>query len=216
MKPAGFDMVRNAASLALLAIIGTALLAGVNRFTAARIAEQEMRVMRNRLEQIIGPEQYNNDLMHDLFSFQNERYFPSGQTVVAYRARLDGKAVAVVLEIAAINGYNGMIKLMVGIKENGTLSGVRITSHKETPGLGDAIEADKSDWVLGFSGKSLLQPSRDGWSVKRDGGEFDQFTGATITPRAVVDAVRLTLEFYAGHRTFLFETAADPTPGGKT
>ena len=202
------NLFRSAASLALVAVIGTALLAGVDRLTKTRIAEQEKRAVLDQLGQLISPDLYNNELQQDLFSFQDDLYFPKGQTVIAYRARLDGKAVAVVLKMAAVNGYNGKINLLVGINENGTLCGVRVTSHKETPGLGDAIEVERNDWILGFYGRALDNPPLDGWAVKRDGGEFDQFTGATVTPRAVVEAVRLALEFFEKHKSFLFESPA--------
>ena len=200
------NLFRSAASLALVAVIGTALLAGVDRLTKTRIAEQEKRAILDQLGQLISPDLYNNELQQDLFSFQDDLHFPKGQTVTTYRARLDGKAVAVILKMVAVNGYNGKINLLVGINENGTLCGVRVTSHKETPGLGDAIEVERNDWILGFYGRALDNPPPDGWAVKRDGGEFDQFTGATVTPRAVVDAVRLALEFFAEHKSFLFES----------
>ncbi len=200
------NLFRSAASLALVAVIGTALLAGVDRLTKTRIAEQEKRAILDQLGQLISPDLYNNELQQDLFSFQDDLHFPKGQTVTTYRARLDGKAVAVILKMVAVNGYNGKINLLVGINENGTLCGVRVTSHKETPGLGDAIEVERNDWILGFYGRALGNPPPDGWAVKRDGGEFDQFTGATVTPRAVVQAVRLALEFFAEHKSFLFES----------
>lgn len=200
------NLLRSAASLALVAVVGTALLAGVDRLTKARIAEQEKRAILDQLGQLISPDLYNNELQQDLFSFQDDLHFPKGQTVTTYRARLDGKAVAVILKMVAVNGYNGKINLLVGINENGTLCGVRVTSHKETPGLGDAIEVERNDWILGFYGRALDNPPPDGWAVKRDGGEFDQFTGATVTPRAVVQAVRLALEFFAEHKSFLFES----------
>ncbi len=207
---------RSAASLALVAVMGTTLLVGVDRLTEARIIEQEKRVILDQLGQLVSPDLYDNELHLDLFSFQDDLHFPRGQTVLTYRARLDGKPVAVVLKIAAVNGYNGKINLLVGIKENGTLLGVRVTSHKETPGLGDAIEVEKNDWILGFFGRNLDNPQPDGWAVKRDGGEFDQFTGATITPRAVVEAVRLALEFFADHKSLLFESPVNSDPGEKT
>ncbi len=209
MLSARNNLFRSATSLALVAVIGTALLAGVDRLTKARIAEQEKRVILEQLGQLISPDRYNNELQQDLFSFRDELYFPKGQTVTTYRARLDGKAVAVILKMAAVNGYNGKINLLVGINENGTLCGVRVTSHKETPGLGDAIEVERNDWILGFYGRALGDPQPDGWAVKRDGGEFDQFTGATVTPRAVVEAVRLALEFFEEHKSFLFESPVD-------
>ena len=209
MLSARNSLFRSAASLALVAVIGTALLAGVDGLTKVRIAEQEKRVVLDQLGQLISPDRYNNELQQDLFTFQDEFYFPKDQTVTTYRARLDGKAVAVILKMAAVNGYNGKINLLVGINENGTLCGVRVTSHKETPGLGDAIEVERNDWILGFYGRALGDPPPDGWAVKRDGGEFDQFTGATVTPRAVVEAVRLALEFFEEHKSFLFESHVD-------
>ncbi|MEE8496015.1 MAG: electron transport complex subunit RsxG [Xanthomonadales bacterium] len=216
MLSARNSIFRSAASLALVAVLGTTLLVGVDRLTKAPIAEQEKQAILDQLGQLISPDLYDNELQQDLFSFQDEFYFPGGQTVVTYRARLEGKAVAVILKIAAVNGYNGKINLLVGINENGTLCGVRVTSHQETPGLGDAIEVEKNDWILGFFGRALDKPPPDGWAVRRDGGEFDQFTGATVTPRAVVEAVRLALEFFADHKSFLFESPAESDPGEKT
>ena len=201
-----FDIFRSAASLTLVALIGTSLLAGVNKLTAERIAEQERRVVLEQLGQIVAPERYDNELQEDLFIFHDEYHFPGSQTVTAYRARKNGEPVALVMKLAAIRGYNGMIHLLVGINENGSLSGVRVTKHKETPGLGDAIEIEKSEWVVGFSGRSLHDPEAAAWAVRRDGGEFDQFTGATITPRAVVDAVRLALVYFRENKGLLFET----------
>ena len=201
-------MIRSAAALGLVAIAGTSLLTGVDFLTADRIAAQERRVILEQLGQII-PQQYDNQLLDDRFSFRNESYFPSGQEVIAYRARQQSEPMAVVLKFNAVNGYNGNIKLLAGINSDGSLRGVRIISHKETPGLGDAIEIEKSDWVLDFSGKSLNNPEAGKWAVKRDGGGFDQFTGATITPRAVVDAVRLALEYFEANRDYLFDTAAE-------
>ena len=201
-------MIRSALALGLVAIAGTSLLTGVDFLTADRIAAQERRVILEQLGQII-PEQYDNQLLDDRFSFSDEHYFPNGQEVIAYRARLQGEPRALVLKFNAVNGYNGNITLLAGINSDGSLRGVRIISHKETPGLGDAIEIEKSDWVLDFSGKSLSNPAPDQWAVKRDGGAFDQFTGATITPRAVVDAVRLALEYFEANHEYLFDTAAD-------
>lgn len=216
MKSTGQNILRSAISLAMVAVLGTALLAGVDKLTAARIAEQEERAVLHQLGQIVSPDLYNNKMQLDLISFRDELYFPRGQSVEVYRARMDDKHIAVILKMAAVNGYNGKINLLVGINEDGTLSGVRVTSHKETPGLGDAIEAERSDWILGFFGRSLTNPLPGGWSVRRDGGEFDQFTGATVTPRAVVEAVQLALEFFEGHRAFLFETAVQSSSGDET
>jgi electron transport complex protein RnfG len=216
MSAGNHRLIRSAASLATVAIIGTTLLAGVNELTAERIAEQERRVVLEQLGQIISPDRYDNRLQEDLIVVEDESYFPRGQSVTVYRARQDGEPTALVMKLAAVNGYNGMIRLLVGINADGSLSGVRVASHKETPGLGDAIEIERSDWVLGFNQRSLQDPSNPGWAVKRDGGKFDQFTGATITPRAVVEAVRLALEYYQRNQALLFEVQAQGSPVEET
>ena len=202
-------IVRSAVALGLVAIAGTSLLTGVHSMTADRIAEQERQVILRQLGQLI-PENYDNPLLDDRFTFSNERHFPNGQTVTAWRARQADKPVAVVLQFNAVKGYNGDIRLLAGINADGTLRGVRVISHKETPGLGDGIEIEKSDWIRDFTGRSLADPQPGKWAVRRDGGEFDQFTGATITPRAVVDAVRLALEYFEANRETLFSAPPDP------
>lgn len=205
-RGSGRSMLRSAAALGLVAVLGTTLLTGVDRLTAARIAEQERRVVLEQLNQLVDPARYDNALHEDRITLQNERYFPQGQQVVAYRARRQGQPVAVILRFAAVSGYNGHIGLLAGIDMQGRLTGVRITGHKETPGLGDAIELAKSDWLRAFDGASLQDPPEQRWAVRRDGGAFDQFTGATITPRAVIAAVRLALEYHGLHRDALFAT----------
>jgi electron transport complex protein RnfG len=208
MKP----LLKSAAALGLVAVIGTALLTGVDRLTAARIAEQEQQAMLRQLGEII-PGDYDNALLNDRFAFRDETHFPGGQTVTAWRARRNGEPLAVILKFDAVKGYNGDITLLAGINRDGSLRGVRVLAHRETPGLGDWIEARKSDWIKGFAGRSLTDPPVSRWAVERDGGEFDQFTGATITPRAIVEAVRQALEYYASERDALFETPAEAVEG---
>ena len=201
-------IIKSAAALGLVAVIGTALLTGVQRLTADRIAEQERRVVREQLAQILSPDLYDNSPQDDAVTVYDETLFPRGQAVTAYRARLAGEAVAVILRFRAVDGYNGDIHLLAGIHSDGRLAGVRVVSHRETPGLGDGIEAEKSDWVLSFDGRSLADPTPEDWTVRRDGGEFDQFTGATVTPRAVVAAVRMALEYFEQNRSELFAVPA--------
>jgi electron transport complex protein RnfG len=208
MSPARSPLLRSAAALGLVAVLGTTLLAGVNRLTADRIAAQERRMVLEQLGQVLPPDRYDNALHEDYFTFRDERYFPQGQEVTVYRAREGGRPVAIILRFDAVDGYNGPIRLLAGIDTGGRLAGVRVTSHRETPGLGDAIDAARSDWVLGFTGRSLTDPEPSGWAVERDGGAFDQFTGATITPRAVVEAVQRALEFYRLNGRDLFDRPA--------
>ena len=205
----GHELIKSMAALGLVAVIGTALLAGIYELTRERIMKQERRAVLDQLQQIISPDAYDNALQDDRFVFRDSDYFPRGQDVTAYRARQNGRPVAVILRFTAVNGYNGDIGLLTGINDDGTLAGVRVVSHKETPGLGDAIEVEKSSWILAFDGKSLGKPPLERWAVRRNGGDFDQFTGATITPRAVIEAVRKALEFYRQNRQFLFETPAE-------
>ena len=127
-----------------------------------------------------------------------------------YRARSEGRPVAAAMKLRANDGYNGRIDLLIGVYANGEVSGVRVLSHRETPGLGDGIDIARSDWILDFNGKSLRSPEPAGWTVERDGGVFDQFTGATITPRAVVHAVRRALEYFEENRETLFSAPAGP------
>lgn len=213
MSPARSPLLKSAAALGLVAILGTSLLAGVHGLTAARIADQERKMVLKQLGQIVPPDRYDNAMHEDYFTFRDERHFPRGQEVTAYRARNGGRPVAVLLRFDAVDGYNGPIRLLVGIEEGGRLAGVRVTSHRETPGLGDGIDAAKSDWILQFDGRSLSDPEPPGWAVERDGGEFDQFTGATITPRAVVEAVQRALEYHALHGRDLFDEPAATRQG---
>lgn len=208
MADTGHSIFKSMGTLGLVAILGTALLAGVHVLTSERIAEQERRVVLEQLGQVLSPDRYDNKLQDDLFSLNDELHFPGSQQVIAYRARKLGEPVAVILRFSATNGYNGSIGLLAGIRADGQLTGVRVTTHKETPGLGDGIEAEKSDWILAFNDRSLQNPEQRGWAVKRDGGVFDQFTGATITPRAIVDAVHAALEFFSANREMLFEHPA--------
>jgi len=125
---------------------------------------------------------------------------------VAYRARKNNQDVAIIFNATAHNGYSGNIDLLIGVNIDGTLAGVRAVKHTETPGLGDAIDIKKSNWITQFNLKSLLNPSTDKqWAVKKDGGSFDQMTGATVTPRAIVGTVHKTLKYFAQHKDSLFK-----------
>ena len=181
-------------TLGVFAFFGVILLASVQWLTKDDIAENIRQRHLVKLNEIISPESYDNDL---LGSMQQQQVSASGlsNTAKVYTVKLKGQKVAKVFEINSLEGYSGSIALLVGINlKDQSLRGVRVISHKETPGLGDKIETSKADWILQFNGKSLVSPSVKKWQVKKDGGVFDQFTGATITPRAVVNAVRETLK----------------------
>jgi len=205
-------VIRSGLLLGLIALLGTGLLAGVNELTHERIIEQDkLRVLR-QLNEIVPVASHDNDLLDDRTEIDDPAFFHHPDPVTVYRARMGGAPVAVLMIVTAPNGYNGDIRMIVGIDASGTVLGVRIVAHRETPGLGDPIETGKSDWILGFTGKSLQSPENAGWAVKRDGGEFDQFTGATITPRAVVGAVHNALLYFAANRQSLFSAGTQQEP----
>jgi electron transport complex protein RnfG len=192
-----------ALTLGAVAAVGVALVAATHGLTAARIAANEREALVRRLAAILPPGIRTDALLRDAFEARDPALLGSARTLV-YRARRKGEPVALVIAPIAPDGYGGPIKLLVAVLKDGTLGGVRVVADSETPGLGDKIQATKSDWILGFAGKSLVNPPLAKWKVKRDGGEFDQFTGATITPRAVVKAVRNTLIYVRQHRQTLY------------
>ncbi|MEJ2344310.1 MAG: electron transport complex subunit RsxG [Gammaproteobacteria bacterium] len=194
--------------LALFALIGTALVAFTFDSTKARIAQNERDAILHSIHSIIPTSKYDNDIFTDTIDAPPSPLLGSSKPTTIYRARKDGRPVAVAFPTTAPDGYNGAIKLLVGIYYDGTLAGVRVISENETPGLGDQIELDRTHWILAFTGRSLHNPDSKGWAVKKDGGVFDQFTGATITPRAVVKAVHKALIYFHEHRDKLFPKAA--------
>jgi electron transport complex protein RnfG len=193
------------------AILGTALVAFTHEATKQRIEDNEKQAMLNSLHALVPPETVDNDMLHDNLRVSDPERLGAAQTTV-YRGRRLDQPVAVVLNPVVPDGYSGPIKLLVAVRYDGRLGGVRVISHKETPGLGDKIETSRSDWILGFQDKSLGNPRLEDWKVKRDGGVFDQFTGATITPRAIVEAVKNTLLYVREHRDALYQrkTSSDP------
>ena len=190
--------------LMLFALIGGSLVSVTHENTKETIRYNELQALLAKLNTIIPSGAYDNDLLNDTITLAANELLGTETESVAYRARLGNNNTAVILSPVAPGGYNGPIGLLVGIYENGTIAGVRVTNHRETPGLGDAMEESRSDWVFGFDKKSLLDPDEKQWKVKRDGGHFDQFTGATVTPRTIVKAVKNTLLYFSKSRKHLF------------
>jgi electron transport complex protein RnfG len=195
---AGREPLRAAAQLALAGLIAALLLAGTWALTRDRIVAAEHRAQMQALEIVLPPDRYDNDLVADAVQVQAAAWL-GRETATVHRARLRGEASALVLEATANDGYAGPIDLLVAISTDGRVLGVRVTAHQETPGLGDDIEAGRSDWITRFAGRALGDPPAPEWAVRKDGGRFDQFAGATITPRAVVRAVKRGLQFAARH-----------------
>lgn len=197
-------VLRVGAVLGLFAIVATTMVAFTEQNTRQQIKENERQALLDAINTLIPHEQYDNAILQDTLALPKTEELGTEETTQVYRARKQNQPVAVVLTVVAPNGYSGRIKMLVGIYNNGTLAGVRVINHKETPGLGDKIDASRSNWIKQFEGLSLETPSSAKWKVKKDGGAFDQFTGATITPRAVVRAVKASLEYFKNHREALF------------
>lgn len=195
--------------LGLFSLAGTGLVSVTYHATEERIAANERAVLLDRLNAILPPELYDNDIIEETIEVSDSELLGTTKPVTVYRARNQGKPIAAVLTPVAPGGYNGNIQLLVAILYDGTVAGVRVISHSETPGLGDAVEESRSDWVFSFNGLSLRNPAPKNWQVKRDGGAFDQFTGATITPRAIVKAVYNSLLYFTNNRDKLF-AASEP------
>lgn len=210
-------MWRSAVLLALFAVTGTALVASIYKGTKEPIAEAERAYMLRSLHAVIKPDLYNNDIFTDFIEVKSPELLGTKKAMQVFRARKDNKPVAAAITSIAPEGYVGPIKLLVGIDINGVILGVRVLEQKETPGLGDAIDEKRSDWIYGFNGRSLTNPEPDKWHVRKDGGIFDQFTGATITPRAVVKAVHNTLLFFNKNKQQLFsQKSVDQTTVNQT
>ena len=184
--------------------VGAGLVAVTYNGTKDIIAEAQRAALEASLNQLVPVDRYDNRVVEDTIKVVAPEWLGTDQPVTIYRARKNGQPVALFATPYALDGYSGPIQLLIGVYADGTLAGVRVLAHKETPGLGDAIEEKRSPWILAFTGKSLGNPPLERWKVKKDSGTFDQFTGATITPRAVVKATGRFLEYVQSHQESLF------------
>lgn len=200
---------RNSILLGLFAVLTTNIIAGTYLVTRDKIVEARRQAQEKALLEIIPLERHNNSMLDDSIAVGPQAAGLGLRTDKnIYVARQDGAAIAVILPVTAPDGYSGAIDLIVGINGDGSVAGVRALAHKETPGLGDKVDLKKSDWILSFDGRSLANPLPAKWKVKKDKGVFDQFTGATITPRAVTAAVRRSLEYFHANRAKLLASPA--------
>lgn len=200
------SMKKAAIILGGFAIVGAALVGITFETTKDRIAENHRAFLLHSLHELVPPKAHDNDILADTVQAQSQELLGAKYPLTIYRARKDGQPVAAIITTHAPDGYSGTIKLLVAVDFGGQIGGVRVLAHKETPGLGDKIEVAKSDWIKNFYGHSLNAPDKQGWRVKKDGGIFDQFTGATITPRAIVKAVHNALKYYDAHKHEVYAT----------
>ena len=212
MNPLLPSIARNAFGLTLFAVITVGVIAVTELTTRDAIAEQQREARRRALLEIMPADSFDNAVLQDEVRVRDAR-LGTTEPVIALIARRGDRPLAAIVPVTVPDGYSGAIRMIVGIRPDGTLAGVRVLEHRETPGLGDAIEARKSDWIKSFRGRSLGDPPIERWTVRRDGGDFDAFTGATITPRAVIRGVRRALEWFAdAGRSKLFPDAEAPVP----
>jgi len=201
-----------ALNLLFFTMIGTALLALTYDLTRDTIARSEENEKLKLIKQIVPVSAYDNAIMKDTAPLVADTLLGNDSEATVYRGRLKTQPSIAVLQAIAPDGYGGNIKLIIAIHFDGRISGVRVVSHLETPGLGDYIEIAKNNWINVFNGASLESHQNKDWKVKKDGGTFDYMAGATITPRAMIKAVHKALQYYRLHRDKLFEDNPNAPP----
>lgn len=202
------SIVKGGVTLAIIAAICTTLVAATYRVTAARIAANERALLEQSLQPALAGIFYDSEVTESKLVIPPPHDLPGSDPALIYRVSAQGVPVAALFAITAPDGYAGPIRILVGVDMQGVISGVRILAHRETPGLGDKIDASRSDWVYQFDGRSLGDPALSGWAIRDEGGEFDQLTGASVTPRAVINAIADTLLYFAEHRDEIFTMPA--------
>jgi electron transport complex protein RnfG len=210
----GKSISKNSILLALFAVVTTAVIASTYLGTREKIRDNIRHAEAKALLAIIPEDRHDNDMLDNARFISDQEFLGLREAKRYYQAKQQNKVVAVILPATARDGYTGDIDLIVGINRDGSVAGVRVLSHRETPGLGDQVDYQKSQWVDGFANKSLGNPTESRWTVKKDGGVFDQFTGATITPRAVSHSVYRALKYFEANRQTLLDLA--PTSGADT
>lgn len=195
---------KTAITLVAFAFIGTAMLAYVFDITRAPIEASEKEARLALFKQILPESTYDNDLLKDSVNIAPNELLGNRQVTIANIAKRNHKTAGVILEAVAHDGYSGDIKLLIAIRADGSISGVRVLAHKETPGLGDYIDIAHGNWIKLFNDESVNKTATEQWHVKKDGGKFDYMVGATITPRAVVKAVLKSLQFFEVNKKALF------------
>ena len=195
-------------AVAAIAVCAAGLISASHEISAERIERNTAERLMRSLHEVLDPSLYDNDLVRTQVWAIDPDLLGTPDPVQVFLATRDGQPAAAIFAAVAPRGYNGRIDLLVGIDAQGVVQGVRVAAHRETPGLGDRIEISVSDWITAFDGTSLSDPPLSQWAVVADGGRFDAFTGATVTPRAVVQAVRDALVYFDEHQAELFARAA--------
>jgi electron transport complex protein RnfG len=206
---ADLPIVRSGATLAAMAAVCTALVALTYLATADRIAANEQAYLEQSLQPALSGVAFDGGLTDSRVTIPAPHDLPGSEDAVVYRVYAAGEPVAALFAVSARDGYAGAIRLLVGIDIDGVVTGVQVLEHRETPGIGDGIERSRSDWLDRFAGRSIVAPRAQGWKIRRDGGRFDQLTGASVTSRAVVKAIYETLKYYEANSGMIFSAPAD-------
>jgi electron transport complex protein RnfG len=206
---ANAPVLKSGITLAVIAAICTSLVALTYQVTRERIAANEQAWLEQSLQPALSGLFFDSGVSESRVTIPAPHDLPGSTDAVIYRVYSGDTPVAALFVVSARDGYAGAIRLLVGIDINGAVTGVHVLEHRETPGLGDRVESTKSDWVKQFEGRSLGDPESDGWKIKRDGGQFDQLTGASVTPRAIIKAIRDTLAYFEANRVAVFAAPAD-------
>ena len=199
---------RAALLLGACALIAIGALTVVDYATQTPIARVRAELQRAALAEVLPPARYDNDPLQDSVRVLAPQWLGRDTPVRVWRGRLGEAPSALAMETTAPEGYSGAIELLLGVDAAGEVIAARVTRHAETPGLGDPIERERSDWIEGFAGRSLADTPQPRWTVRREGGDFDSFSGATITPRAVARGLGRTLAFLQRHGEAIW--AAEP------
>lgn len=201
-------LLKTGLTLAAIAAICTAAVAATYQLTRERIAANEQALLEQSLEPALSGVFFEGSVTESMLVIRPPHGLPGDEDVIVYRVYAEDAPVAALFAVTAGDGYAGPIRILLGIGYEGTVTGVRILEHRETPGLGDKIESSRSDWVFQFDGRSLGDPAADDWTIRRDGGQFDQLSGASVTPRAVLGAIRETLIYFDANREEIFSAPA--------
>ncbi len=200
---------KSGVTLAVVAAVCATLVTVTWQITEKRIATNKTAWLERSLEPALTGLFFDSGVTESMITIEPPHELPGNEVAVIYRIYADKEAVAALFVVSARDGYAGPIRLLIGITMDGQVTGVRVLEHRETPGLGDRVEMSKSDWVLQFDERSLRDPNPKGWAIREDGGEFDQLSGASVTPRAIVKAIKSTLQYFDANQGAIFATPAE-------
>ena len=199
---------KSGATLAVIAAICTSLVATTYHLTTDRIAANDKALLENSLHPALSDLFFDSSVSESRLVLSPPHGLQGSEEALIYRVYANDEPVAALFVVSARDGFSGSIRILLGVDIDGVVTGIRILRHRETPGLGDKIESSRSDWVHQFPGRSIGDPVVTDWAIRRDGGQFDQVTGASVTPRAVIKAMRDTLIYFDAHKDEIFAATA--------